>query len=156
MNKFRGHARYYRRLQRTANAFSIDLAADHWYEFWHIHPDMKGRSNLGGKHRRAHLRALFLMFDRLVAQLDDHERPYQTWIEINSVDGSHDALYFHTPNPNHLHRDPPEGSFPYSFPNVEWDVEPPPLFANFVYRDRMSVGIRGDGAERQYVVRVKS
>ncbi len=79
---------------------------------------------------------------------------FQTWLEIDAVDGSQDALYFHTPNPNHLRRDPPVETFPCNFEGVKWDVNPPNLFAQFVDHSRMLVGVgdgtRDNGAARPY------
>ena len=133
---------------------SLDLSDGQWYDFWHTHPDMMGRSNLNGKHRREHLRVLFRMFERVVAQSGNHPHPFQTWLEIDAVDGSQDALYFHTPNPNHLRCDPPLETFPNNFEGVKWDVNPPNLFAQFVDHSRLSVGVGNvmsdNGAARPY------
>lgn len=121
--KVRGRRGYYRMLRRDAQRFSIQLAG--WYDYMHWHVDWKGIGNLRWRERREHVRALFTMFSRLLEQTADWATPHQVWLQIDALDGSQDAVYLHTPNPN-------RENFPASFDGVEWDVDVPARLQEFI------------------------
>lgn len=76
MKKFRGQKRYYQKLKRRVKEFRLDLDDGHWYDMWHIHLDWQGYSNLGGKHRRQHLRLLFILFSYILESVSDYKKPF--------------------------------------------------------------------------------
>jgi hypothetical protein len=131
--KLRGGRRYFRRLRRWGETFTVDLAPGHWYDLWHEHPDLFGWSLRGGKARRAHLAALFQAFDRVLEQVRLYEGQFQTFVGICREDSPGDALYFHTPNPNST-------NFPHAFPGYRWDARVPPWLAEFVDLERFEFG----------------
>lgn len=122
--RFRHARRYYRRLRSQAEAFRLPEPSG-WYDMWHTHPDWRGDGNRGGRHRRRHLEAGATMFDRALRQAAESGRPMQVFMSIDARDGSYDAVWAHTPNPN---RD----NFPFTFPDVRWDVPPPPILRDLL------------------------
>ncbi|MBV9774222.1 MAG: hypothetical protein JO040_09755 [Gemmatimonadetes bacterium] len=91
----------------------------------HWHVDSRGMGNLSWRSRRAHLSAVFTMYERLLAQTREWEEPHQCWLLIDATDSSYDAVFLHTPNPN---RD----NFPLDFSWVTWDVEVPERLREFM------------------------
>lgn len=112
--KVRGRRRRYRALHRDASRFTV--RPEGWYDFMHWHVDWDGLGNLRWRERREHLAALFVMFKRLRSETADWSTPHQIWLQIDAFDGSQDAVYLHTPNPN-------RANFPATFPGVVWDAE---------------------------------
>lgn len=122
--RFRHARRYYRRLRRRAEAFELSRPGG-WYDMWHTHPDWRGDGNRGGRHRRRHLEAGFIMSERALRQAAATGRPMQVFMSIMVRDAAQDAVWVHTPNPN---RD----NFPFTFPDVQWDVPPPPILRDLL------------------------
>jgi hypothetical protein len=144
--RFRHARRYYRRLQRNADAFTVNTGT--WFEYWHTHPDRKGHGNRGARHRRRHLAAGFAIFRRLLEQADRASGPMQVFLSIDALDSSHDAVYVHTPNPN---RD----NFPMRYEQTAWDVPAPVILREFLTEPDWQLG-RIDGFPAVYVVRSRS
>ena len=130
--RFRGQRRYYRALEHVARRYRLPDSP--WVNLSHTHVDWHGHSNLGGRHRRAHLRALFVMLDRAHAQLTASGRPWQLWLLLHP-DGSRDALYVHSENPH--------TPFPFAFEGVDWIAPPPALWATeLTSRPWLTSGVR--------------
>jgi hypothetical protein len=121
--KIRGRRRYYRVLHRDAARFAVQPSG--WYDYMHWHADWPGLGNLRWKERREHLRALFTMFRRLLAETEGWTTPHQVWLHIDAYDSSQDAVYLHTANPN-------ADNFPSRFAGVMWDAEIPERLREFV------------------------
>jgi hypothetical protein len=135
--RFRGAKRYYRKLQRDAAKFSLDLSDSSWFDLWHHHFDLTDHhSRRGPRHRLQHLRALFTAFERALSQAACADRPVQVFISIAPENESEqDALYVHTPNPNGT-------PFPYTFDDVGWTAPAPALLRPFVADKEWDVGAR--------------
>jgi hypothetical protein len=117
--KFRGRRRYFRNLRRKAASFELALDASHWYDLWHHHFDWFGHGRFSVRHRREHLAALCVAFERALAQLAAADRPAQVFLSIAPERrAEHDAIYVHTPNPN---RTP----FPFVLDDVRWGITAP-------------------------------
>jgi hypothetical protein len=144
VKRFIGQKRYYYNLQQTADEFQIDLNEGSWYDMWHNHIDWPGHSNIGKSHRRKHIELLFKMVTNVLSQVSDYLKPYQTWVVIQK-DGSQDAVYFHTPNPN-------ADNFPMKFENVKWGIEPPVLFHDLL-PSGLDLGLTEDESGKYYFVR---
>jgi hypothetical protein len=121
--KVRGRRRYYRTLQRQADAFRVRPCG--WYDYMHWHADWPGLGNLRWRERRAHLEALFTMFRRLLAETAEWATPHQVWLQIDAADSSQDAVYLHTPNPN-------ADNFPNAFAGTIWESEVPERLREFL------------------------
>lgn len=121
--KVRGRRRRYRALHRDAARFAVKPQG--WYDFMHWHVDWDGLGNLHWHERREHLAALFVMFRRLLTETADWPVPHQAWLQVDGFDGSQDAVYLHTANPN---RD----NFPATFPGVVWDADVPERLNEFM------------------------
>lgn len=129
--KVRGRRRYYRILQRKAATFTI--RPEGWYDFMHWHADWPGLGNSSWQERSEHLRALFTMFERLVADVASWPTPHQVWLQIDAADSSQDAVYLHTPNPN-------GSAFPNEFPGVTWDAPIPDRLKAFITNSSWQFG----------------
>lgn len=121
--RVRGRRRYYRALRRKAENFSVRPTGSYDYMHWHV--DWRGLGNLSWRERREHLSALFTLFTRLLAETSDWSTPHQAWLVIDAQDGSQDAVYLHTGNPN-------ADNFPNRFVGAEWDVPVPDRLREFV------------------------
>ena len=131
--KFRGKRRYFRKLHRKAAQFSIDLREGNWFDLWHEHFDWEGYGEFSVRHRREHLAAMFVAFERAVRQLAGFKGPAQVLISIAPQHLSdNDALYVHTPNPNGT-------PFPFDFGGVRWGIQVPELLRSFM-RPEWEVG----------------
>ena len=153
LKKLRGGKRYYTQLRRRAATLSVDLTPGQWYDLWHQHFDWVGRSRRGGRARAEHLAALFVAFERMLAQTANANMPVQVFLSIApESNAEEDALYVHTPNPNGT-------PFSNALEGVTWGVPPPPFLRVFVENERWEVGrmweVGSTGAGRQawWVVR---
>ena len=143
--KVRGRRRRYRALHRDASQFTVQ--PEGWYDFMHWHVDWDGLGNLRWRERREHLSALFTMFKRLLTETASWPTPHQAWLQVDAFDGSQDAVYLHTANPN---RD----NFPATFPGVVWDVEAPARLREFLTDPTWQFG-RIDDLWTHFVVRLR-
>ena len=110
--KFRGRSRYFRRIVQRAESFQLNIEEDSWWDYWHYHADWPGWGNRGWAYRIQHLRALCVVFRKIVNARARFRTPFQSWILINGEDAGQDCVYLHTPNKN--------GSpFPLAIPIVE-------------------------------------
>jgi hypothetical protein len=142
--RFRHARRYYRRLRREAEADRMP-DPEGWFDLWHTHPDWRGHGNRGARHRRQHLHAGFIIFERYLREAADIGRPMQVFMTIDALDSSQEAVWVHTTN---LNRD----NFPYTFPTVRWDVAPPPILREFLRGRPWQLG-RAEGSPGLYWVR---
>ena len=129
--KQHGQRRYYRSLARDAERFAVE--PDGWYTIMHWHVDSQGMGNLSWRARRAHLAALFTMFERMLAELEAWEDPHQAWLSVDPLDSSYDAVYLHSHNPYGV-------TFPLSFDWVKWDVEVPERLRGYMTDPRWQLG----------------
>lgn len=104
MRKHRGLRRYYQTLQTQNENWSGLNFIDNdkpWFDLWHTHFDQKGYGNDSFKRRKPHLDKLFREFDTLVEKAKLLKTNYQIWATLLDYDSYSDALFLHTPNPNH-------------------------------------------------------
>jgi hypothetical protein len=141
--KLRGRARRHRALLREAERFCVDPNGG--YDFGHWHVDWRGYGNLSWRERRAHVAALVVMFRRLVAQTSGWTRAHQCWLQLDAWDGSNDAVFLHTPNPN-------ADDFPYDFAGVAWDAPVPERLRELVTEPGWQFG-RLDEPSTHFLVR---
>lgn len=141
--KVRGRRRYYRKLHRDAARFAIKPHG--WYDFMHWHVDWDGLGNLRWRERREHLTALLVTFRRLLAETADWPVPHQAWLQIDPFDGSQDAVYLHTANPN-------QDNFPAALPGVVWDADIPERLCEFITEPGWQFG-RLDESWTHFLVR---
>jgi hypothetical protein len=99
-SKFRGKRKYFRKVARRAEAFRVDLNPPCWWDFWHYHADWPGWGNLGWRYRLEHLRALAVVFRRVLEASPSIPVPFQTYIFVYARDAGQDGVYIHSPNPN--------------------------------------------------------
>lgn len=112
--KFRGKARYFRRVNRNARNFSLTLGPDFWWDFWHYHADWPGWGNRRWTYRLVHIEALATVFRTIASAKDDFSVPFQCWIQILGRDAGEDNICIHSPNANGT-------KFPYMPEGVDWD-----------------------------------
>jgi len=144
--KLRGGKRYYARLRRKAETFSVDLTPPHWYDLRHVHFDWHGHSRGEGSARRAHLDALFTAFRRVLRHAADAETHAQIFLSIAPpAHAEQDALYVHTASPNGT-------PFPHRFDDVRWGLVPPPLLRAFVEGEAWEVGAFGGDRDGWWVI----
>lgn len=117
IKKHRGLKRYYKNLALKINDWSglnftdPELA---WFDRWHTHFDWKGCGNNSFKKRKPHLDRLFRHFELLKQQVKNLKTDYQIWATILNFESASDALYLHTPNPNHK-------NFPLKIKNLSYN-----------------------------------
>lgn len=111
--KLRGKKRYFRRVCARAEALSLSVGDEDWYDLWHYHPDWYGYGNRSWAMRARHLEAV--AYAQCARQLSRFSQPYQLWIYLDAHDASQDAVYVHSPNPN-------RSNFPLVFDGAEWGV----------------------------------
>ena len=132
--RFRGKRRYFRHVQRTAEAFQLEPSGGDGWDLWHYHADWRGWGNLRWRHRKEHIRALARVFATIAASADRFTRPFQTWIYLDGGDAGQDATYLHTPNPN-------QSPFPVQLFGVEWgNRNLLPLFAELLPNFPVRIG----------------
>lgn len=116
MKKQRGLKKYYRKLQTENDLEKItwmNLAnPEAWFDNWHLHFDWKGFGNNSFKRRKPHLDKLFRHFALLEMETKKLKKEFQLYAVILDFDSYSDALFLHTPNPNH-------NNFPFRYSNLE-------------------------------------
>jgi hypothetical protein len=119
--RFRDKRRYYAKLARESENFSLD--GNGWYDLWHRHFDWPGHGNRTRKDRIQHLTAYARAFMSIAKAFADSPPAfkYQMFISVVSHDSSQDALYFTTPNPNE--NLPGHERFPIQEHSGSWEVD---------------------------------
>ncbi len=101
IKKFRGKKRCFRKIIRNAKGFSLSVNQEDWYDMGHYHMDWEGYGNITWKVRLKHIEALCLIYKECANVLEAYPKPYQLWIYLNQKDSGQDAVFIHTPNPDH-------------------------------------------------------
>jgi hypothetical protein len=144
--KLRGGRRYFQRLEGWPDTVRVDVDRDTNCEMWHWHPDVvRGWSLRSGAARRAHLRVLFIAFERLLARTTASDRAAQVFVNVKQHDSPSDAVYYHTPNAAGI-------SFPYRFDRFAFGGQVPDWLAPWVDHPRFEVGAARIDGEWNYVV----
>ncbi|OPA73666.1 hypothetical protein BVG16_26565 [Paenibacillus selenitireducens] len=133
MKKFRGVRRHYYKVNNLINSISFHLnETDSWYNFWHVHLEGRGVSNLSVKHRRNHIKLLKKLLERIEDHSKESKLEFQTWILIDSESGTNDSVYMHTLNPH--------SDFPFFNENILWGANFPELFEGIFDEDEYVIG----------------
>ena len=114
IKKHRGLRRYYKNLKVKSDSWSGLNSIDPkmaWFDLWHTHFDWMGYGNDNFKSRKPHLDKLFRHFDLLNDTASSLKTNYQIWATLLDYNSHSDALFLHTPNPNH-------NNFPWRLPNL--------------------------------------
>jgi hypothetical protein len=116
MKKHRGLKRYYKNLETEndldkSRGLNFTDPAKSWFDLWHVHFDNWGYGDHSFKKRKPHLDKLIRHFDLLVEKAKSLKTDYQIWITLLDFDSASDALFLHTPNPNH-------DNFPYKIKDL--------------------------------------
>jgi hypothetical protein len=144
--RFRGSKRYYARLERQAATFSFPL--DRQVEIdMHEHFDNHGHGRRGFKHRRQHLRALFVAFRRVLDQAARANRPLYVFAYVG-------AQIWHSNNDALVVLSPHEYPAPVGpFGGVTWDRGVPGFLREHVHDSSWQVGVVERSGNRIYFVR---
>lgn len=146
--KTRNLKKHYRNVERELREFYIDLSEESWYRMWHIHLDWYGVTSVSNKHRKIHIMYYLKFFEKIHLQTKGNKRDFQTWIYLDGYDGTCDAIYLHTENP--------EGDFPYWSDNVEWNIKIPPILLGILDLSEFNVGvIREEENVHSYIIQKK-
>ena len=98
--------------RRCAQAAGIELAMNKdleldftggpksWFDFFHVHVDIKREGNKNWTTREKYLRELIETYNYLKTQLKQYPLDFQLWIMIDESDSGEDCVYIHTKNPN--------------------------------------------------------
>jgi hypothetical protein len=122
--------------------FKLDTSEDAYYNLWHTHVDWHGEGNNNSNKRDEFLSVLFAMFSSALSQRDWLKKPCNIWLLIDISNSANDSLYIHTPNPH--------TEFPYSFEEVQWNVETPKLIIKYV-KDTYEIGISKSNANLLWI-----
>jgi len=115
---------FYNRLQADLARHMARFSGDGWFDLWHMHVDWRGEANESPEKRRIELEVLFGLFRDLRQQMAARN-DFQVWLVIEAGDASQDAVYLHTPNPNH-------DNFPNAFAGVAWGIPIPAWIADLL------------------------
>lgn len=132
MKKFRGLRRRYKKIQSRLDNLVVNLNEESWYNFYHIHLDWKGITDYSTKNRRSHIKWYLAFLDKIEDLTRGQNKPFQTWIILDSGLASADAIYFHTENPH--------GEFPIKFDDYEWDIQANELLKDIIDLDKYNLG----------------
>lgn len=120
--------RYLRRVSRyldgqeqLCNETLRQLDADSWFDYWHMHPDGKGRGDRARGLVDALTCRLLQQAERLMAHRGDGA---QVWAVLEESTGDN-AVFIHSENPN-------GSDFPDSFARVDWRAETPAALAALI------------------------
>jgi hypothetical protein len=122
------------------------IQEDDWFDLWHIHVDSTGAGNQSPTLRHEYLEQLFTTFNQLCNRIRNWKKPRQTWVLIDAIDSSQDAVYLHTENPN-------DENFPYEFEGVIWGSSPPEWLREFILYEKYEFGMSDYDGNRMFWVR---
>lgn len=147
--KTRDFKKHYRSVEGQVRDFDIDLSEDSWYRMWHTHLDWSGVTSVSYKHRKIHVMYYLKILDKIEFETKEVERDFQAWIYLDRYDGSNDAIYFHTDNP--------EGDFPLTLETIEWNAEIPTILLKSLDLSGFNVGaIKNEKQDVQaYIIQKK-
>lgn len=147
--KTRDLKRHYRDVESSVKDFNVDLSEEAWYRMWHTHLDWSGVTSISDKHRKIHILYYLKIFDKIKDLTESSERKFQTWIYLDGNDGSNDAVYFHTENP--------DGDFPYWLDKIEWEIESPKLLIGLLDLSEYRIGMLRGKSENvhSYIIQRK-
>ncbi|NEW06809.1 hypothetical protein GK047_12385 [Paenibacillus sp. SYP-B3998] len=148
MNKIRGKRRYFKKLWSKIESHQLHVEKDAWYDLWHRHLDFGGLGNNSLKIRREHIKAHLHLYSRFLKQLENFNKPYQTWVCIHEEDSGADAIYVHSPNPN-------SEVFPLNLDYIKWDCKLPQTFNDLIDVTQYNVGYYESEIERVYYIESK-
>ena len=148
LKKFRGKKRYFRKLWSSVENYQTHVDDNSWYDYWHRHLDFFGLGNDSLQVRRAHIKAHISLYTRILTQLEQLNKPYQTWVCIHDEDTGSDAVYIHTPNPN-------SDDFPAKFDFLKWDCKLPNAFSDLIDKTQFNIGYYESELERVYYIQSK-
>lgn len=145
--KLRGRRRYFRRLQREADAIIQRLHSNELFELWHHHFDFRCYGEWSARLRFAHRRLLFDTFARARAAAASSGRSTQIFVQLSTPDRcGEDALYCHT-------RRDGSADAPYTYPSFVVAKTVPSHIREFIQEPSLRVGYtKVDGAEWWVVV----
>lgn len=145
-SKPRGNRRYYEWLKAWVQAYEFRaLEDDDWFDGWHQHIGM-GRANRGVSHHREHLRALLTVFEHISKAIESWAKPSQIWMFVDTDDGTNDAVFIQSPNPN---RD----NFPRDWDDLDWSIRKFPPYMDVFDLARFEVGA---GVESYFIIRTRA
>lgn len=135
--KFRGQARYFKKVRRSAEQFSLTPYEGYWWDTWCYHADWPGWGNLKWSYRLEHIKALVTVFQAIAKARDQFTTPFQCWIQLSFANAGEDGTFLHTPNPN------PKGvKFPYQPDGVDWeDNRLLPIFQDLLPEYNLRLGL---------------
>ena len=116
-----------------SGALARQLEGVSWFDLWHTHVDWSAQAEHAPERCSHHFLELFTIWDevdRIGCQL---KTPWQSWVLIDPVSPSEDAVYLHTLNPN-------QDNFPYPFEDVKWGVELPVWLTEYVSNMNVEMG----------------
>jgi hypothetical protein len=131
--KTRDLKKHYREVERELRDFDIDLSEESWYRMWHTHLDWYGITNVSEKHRKIHIQYYLKIMEKIETQTRDNKRLFQTWIYLDGYEGTCDAIYFHTENP--------EDDFPYWLDIIKWNKKIPQILIGLLDLSKFDIGI---------------
>jgi hypothetical protein len=108
-------SRYVAERERIATQSLSELDVDDWFDYWHLHPDIKFKGN---RVKPIFAQLTYKLLQQAEALTQHRSMSIQAWAVLDENTG-YNAVYLHSANPN--------GSpFPRNFEEVEWGVAAPP------------------------------
>jgi hypothetical protein len=121
-------------LQSRIRRVKLHIGEADWYDLWHTHLDVNwGEGNKSKTRRRLCISAHMALHAKVITQINRLPRPWQCWVMIDTKDSFQDAVYLHTPNPNH-------NNFPLDFSWVKWGAATPDLLKGLVDEQKYEIG----------------
>ncbi|HPH97901.1 MAG TPA: hypothetical protein PKW33_16795 [Anaerolineaceae bacterium] len=134
--------------QQRILTLRLFLQEGEWYDFWHIHPAIYGDGSADLPDHRRYIALSMAFFERIRSHANGFKMPWQSWVIVDPLDSTQDAVYFHTPNPH-------QRDFPFSFQDVTWNIETPELLDGLVDLNQFEIGESFTGGTVLYWIRPK-
>jgi hypothetical protein len=141
---------YAKKLESRARKYRLNTSDDQWYDLWHAHLDINlGEGNLSAANRKLCIAAHVRLHDKLVKQARHFLIPWQCWVIVDARNSWNDAVYFHTPNPQH-------SNYPVEFPMVIWGIATPESMKGLIDTGKHIVGRVKFKKNPIYFIRMKA
>lgn len=147
MKKIRGKRRYFRNMWREIHTYDLQIDNEIWFSFSHHHLDFYGYGKSSLKLRRQHIIGHLALLDYNLQQLEQFEKPFQAWINLNETYPEYDAVYIHSENPY--------DAFPFQLSTLQPVREMPKAYADLIDLSKYDVMYGKENEQVSYVVQVK-
>lgn len=147
MKKIRGKRRYFRWMWSEIATYDLAIDEASWFAFKHRHLDFWGYGKTSGKLRREHIKGNLALLDQVLMQLEQFQKTYQAWINLNDTYPEYDAVDIHSENPY--------DAFPYKSEDLQGTIGLPATYWDLIDLTKYSVAMSTADGQVCYSLQVK-